>query len=553
MDIFFTFQATSQMASKHIPAWKKIGLKLKYAKEDTEGDPLDKLPSAILEARFGTKKRRLLPNDELEGEDTVTQRAIKKSKSGETNVAVRSLSNGSVGPKGGSEGKESSLQITDETPTRKRKSVSFTSETKVEDGDSVKQTYKTWLSSQLAKDPFFFDGTTLNPALNSFTAWKSTISSTKLSDQASTQTQDQTLEPTSEPLSITPPSVKSQKGKRKQKHRPEKKKDKDLSQPDPPHLTYLQTYRTSPSNWKFSKTHQNHILKHILALRQIPSILDPTLLSYLKGLKGASARQRLRAQALGVRQEDTEWLSAEITEAGGSSKDGMMDEEPEAARHERRRREYEAQVKRIKDMLRKKEDEREDREWEYCGDKEEWEHRLKRRRRAEIVLWGVGETEEVEDAKPKDNRAAWQAKKASAGEPPGATWMLRPDALKVDAATPGPKKILFGEEPSTAIKAPNSSNGINGGTTGTGMNEINGLAQKPEPGLIRSGKKTRKRRAKKRTGVPDDDDSSSSSSSSSSEDGTTAEEREPVVSLEQQKQKEGRERVSAKHRPRRPT
>ncbi|KAL9637583.1 MAG: hypothetical protein Q9164_002114 [Protoblastenia rupestris] len=500
---------------KHIPAWKKLGLKLKNAKEEPEEDFLVQLPSTIVEEKSVYNRKRKAPDEGvLRSRNTDSNRAVKKpkkSKARETSNTdpANDISVTYIPSRSG----QKAPQMVEGTSGSKRKSVSFTPETKAEDGDSVKQIYKTWLASQLATDPSF-DTSTLSPALRSTTAPKITPKTSTTSSQLTSEEKPEVPAEQTPKESFQPKKAKKNKKKKDkstiQKPHPD---PSDPSQPTPPHLTYLTTYHTSRITWKFSKPHQNHILKNLFALRQIPPSYDAALLSYLTGLKGTSARQRIRAQAFEIRDSDNDYLSSKIPPQQNPEADNdAMDTEPDSARLSRRRKEYEAQIQRIKAMLRKKEDEREDREWEFCGEKEEWEGRLKKRRRAELVLWGVGETQEVEPATTQP------AQVNGVNGVRQNTWLLGRDAAKLNAASAVPTKIVFRDDGAAAAAAAaaavvvggmsvNGSNDINRNETGA-----NGHLSKSEP----VGKKPRKRRAKKRTGVPDDEDDTSSSSSSGS-------------------------------------
>ena len=497
---------------RHIPAWKKLGLKLKNAKEEPEEDFVVHLPSTIVEEKPVYNRKRKAPNEGVLGSrNTDSNRAVKKSKKSKARETSNTDPANDISvtykpPKSG----QNAPQMVEGTSGSKRKSVSFTPETKEEDGDSVKQIYKTWLASQLANDPSF-DTSTLSPALRSITAPKITPKTSTTSSQLTSEEKPEVPAEQTPKESFQPKKAKKTKKKKDkstiQKPHPD---PSDPSQPTAPHLTYLTTYHTSRITWKFSKPHQNHILKNLFALRQIPPSYDAALLSYLTGLKGTSARQRIRAQALEIRDSDNDYLSSEIPPQQNSEADNdAMDTEPDSARLSRRRREYEAQVQRIKAMLRKKEDEREDREWEFCGEKEEWEGRLKKRRRAELVLWGVGETQELEPAttQPVQVNGVNGVRQN--------TWLLGRDAAKLNAAPAVPTKNVFGDDGAAAAAAAvvvgekfnNGSNDVNRNKTGA-----NEHVSKSEP----AGKNPRKRRAKKRTGVPDDEDDTSSSSNSES-------------------------------------
>ena len=433
-----------ETAPKHIPAWKKLGLKLKYAKDelsDHEGRQKNDT---------NAKKRKDTSDEHSLNGSTPDEKPIKKSKKSksktEGSIATVESNNSHVSINDGKENSNSTLQT---SPRPKRKAVSFTPETKAQDGDSVKSLYKSWLASQVAKDPSF-DISTASPALKSITPI--TVASSK------------TLSPTSA-SSPTPKKAKTKaKAKTKTKTKTKSRNpspNSDRSEPLPA-LTYLQTYHKDHKNWKFSKPHQNHLLKHLFSNTYIPPSHDPALLFYLRGLQG-SARSRVRKEALAIREGDEKWLQEEKGE--------VMDQETDAQCKARRRRDYEGAVKRMREMLEALEDEREEREWELLGEKEEWEKRFHMRKRAELVLWGVGDQENgVEDAgaQSKDDSDGGRNKQVTNGG-------------------------------GSMIQANGSSGEMKRGTRGT----------------VGNGKRKRKWR-RPATGVPDDESSSESSSSSSS-------------------------------------
>ncbi|KAL2831078.1 hypothetical protein BDW59DRAFT_140347 [Aspergillus cavernicola] len=73
-----------------------------------------------------------------------------------------------------------------------------------------------------------------------------------------------------------------------------------------PVLAYLDLYHNNRSAWKFQKIRETQLFKHILSLEHIPDRYDAALLSYLQGLKGEAAKQRLREMAQGVLKNDVE-------------------------------------------------------------------------------------------------------------------------------------------------------------------------------------------------------------------------------------------------------
>ena len=64
-----------------------------------------------------------------------------------------------------------------------------------------------------------------------------------------------------------------------------------------PILSYLTRYYEDRSAWKFRKNRETLLFKHMFSLERVPSRYNTALLAYLKGLKGEAARQRIRQAA----------------------------------------------------------------------------------------------------------------------------------------------------------------------------------------------------------------------------------------------------------------
>ena len=563
----------SEPIQKHVPAWKKLGLKLKFAKEEPEY-------TQFHESSTANQQKRKVPAEEEEeavvGNTTVEWSAKKvkklKSRADESGEAVngngtshgdhdevnvrsnlkdsepsnlefaktvngnRNTNEPTNVERPSKRAKKSKVRVdastnpiksefvgTNEdttpssppalktTPASKGKSVSFTPDTKTSDGDSVKGLYKTWIAKQIATDPLF-DPSTVSPALRSI------IPSSLAS-----------IESPSPIISTSPPNTSKDKKKptKKRKIRLPKTSDSGPSRFDAV-LTYLTTHHTSPETWKFSKSHQNQILKHLFSLKHIPSSYNAALLSYIRGLNGTSARSRIRREALSVREEDEKWLASEPSESE------KMENETVAQCNARRRRDYEAAVARIKQTLEEIEDKREEYESEVLGENKEWEERCQRRRRAEIVLWGVGEEDEDEMAgsgslsgqysrkasggHQKESGLAQLARAAQKLQPAprvgrgvgmgmGGVEVIDAGGIARDSKA---RKVVFTDDEPAQAGGTNSANGANV-THGVRIPNTgsNGTTNSIKP----------KRKRKKRTGVPDDDDDSSSSSSSSSSEG----------------------------------
>ena len=481
---------------EHIPAWKKIGLKLKYAKEELGENSVSK---AIV---TNVKKRKVTTESGFAIDVATTDSPTKKSKKSKSTTGEASaIVNGTAAIATPPRIATSTTSTVETNTVKRRKSVAFTPETKTQDGESSQQLFQTWHANWVAEDPSF-DPSTISPALKVIAA-----------KPADVTTSPQDLAKSSPPLS---PSISAPKEKKAKK--PKKKKIKAQpslpSQPtnnqaEHPALKYLTTYHTSRETWKFSKPHQNHLLRHLFSLTHIPSSCDPALLTYLRGLEGASARSRIRQQALAIRTEDAEWIASEPTEAD------TMENETHEQCIERRRREYEAAVARVKKRMRVQEDEREEKEWEMLGGRDEWEWKLKKRRRAEVVLWGVGEEEDVvqEVATPPQRPIIHHVAGVGGTRqdvPRGrGTGMGGVEEISVSGIARGSqaKKIVFGDDGAAQT---NISQKVHGTPA------MNGVPRRSGESGAGEGQVKRKRKRKRRTtGVPDDDSSSDSSSSSS--------------------------------------
>ena len=487
----------SESTSKHIPAWKKIGLKLKYAKEEPGENGVSK---AI--ATDG-KKRKATTEGGFSIDVMTTDSPTKKSKkSKSTTGEALAIVNGNAAIATSSTVATSTTSTVEPKTTDRRKSVAFTPETKTQDGESTQQLFRTWHADWVAEDPSF-DPSTISPALKVIKARPATLS-----------TSPQELTRSSPPLSPSisaPKEKKPKKLKKKIKVQPSLSSQPTDNQSEHPALKYLTTYHTSHETWKFSKPHQNHLLRHLFSLTHIPPLYDPALLAYLRGLEGASARSRIRQQALAIRTEDAEWLASDPSEGD------TMENETHEQCVERRRRDYEAAVARVKERLKVQENEREEREWETLGGRDEWEWKLKKRRRAEVVLWGVGEVEDVaQEVAPPPQRPVIN----HVGDPSGVrqdvprgrgTGMGGVEEISGSGIARGSlaKKIVFGDDDGAA-----QTNGLQKVHGMRKMNGVQNMSGKRDAG---EGQVKRKRKRKRRTtGVPDDDSSSDSSSSSSS-------------------------------------
>ena len=459
----------SAAVEAHVPAWKKLGLKLKNA-----SDPGPATPVLALVPRNKRKFQTIGDENVSKSESKPTKRA-RRTKSPDSSSIKSRPTQDVANP----------ASITPKKSTS-RKSVSFAAGAKIEDGESAKDLYNTWFDTQKSSDPSFDPSAYNQDALKAITP-----TSIDFADQDQTTL---TINTSSKDLQPNPTS----KGKNKKKKKRNKSKSTTIpkappsssqsttarttkasesDQPDTTHpaLTYLKNHQSSPSTWKFSKSRSSYLLRHLFSLTHIPPSYTPALESYLSGLESQAAIQAIRQRALNIIKEDGEWLndssnfegwnlhlesSNEIEEGqkGGKGEEVYRMDDPI-----KRKEIYLQALKRHEGTVRAREDNKEE-----AKNDEAWHKKVARRKRVEGVLHVL-------------NNLVY-------GNPNG------PYLNK-----------------SSIIQAPKGRDTVNGngvtlGTTG------NRTQQQPQP-----PQKAKRKRKRRTTGVPDDDSDSSSSSSSESE------------------------------------
>lgn len=139
--------------TEHIPAWKKLGLKLKSAQNELE--QLNGSVSSTVKKR----KRTLSDSNQDEaanGQGRIGTEARKRvsSQDDHTRFQAFSLPVESNAPQVSPP--PSGSTVTKPKTARKRtKSVSFTADTKERDGESIKHLFQAWVQEEKAKDPSF--------------------------------------------------------------------------------------------------------------------------------------------------------------------------------------------------------------------------------------------------------------------------------------------------------------------------------------------------------------------------------------------------------------
>lgn len=261
----------SNASPSRTPAWQRLGLKLKSAQEI-------QVVEAHKDIRPATKKRK------IETDSTPPSKKGKKinSPAATTDPVTPALS--------------------------RKKSVTFTPETKIEDGDSIKQLFSAWAADQKAQDPTFQVKSTRKVFDTQEPAKVQEYFDTSFSEKERRIKRVEKLQPQAK--------IKS-KDTLKKKQKPSKI-DKSTTTSTRPFLAYLRQYHEDRANWKFNKNHQNHILKNVFDLNAVPSDYVPLIYEYIKGLQGG-VRTRLRDAALAIKVKDQEEGAAGFVEDMSSS------------------------------------------------------------------------------------------------------------------------------------------------------------------------------------------------------------------------------------------
>lgn len=232
-----------------VPAWKKLGLQLKNAPPATE----DPVTSTLASSPHVTKKRKA---NDVDNAPISTEAPPKSTPQKRAKITFQ----------------DDSSSIAEPTIPRTPASAQ---ETKQKTPKSILK--KTKKAASDAKP----EGT-----------------------QADAQTEADIAVPTQ------PPKTKAEKkAKRAARLASQSKADstsETAESEERPHLVYLRTYHESPESWKFKKAHQIQLLKDVFNLYRIPSSYNDALSSYIKGLQGAAARERLGVQARSIVSQEKE-------------------------------------------------------------------------------------------------------------------------------------------------------------------------------------------------------------------------------------------------------
>lgn len=260
------------MEEPRVPAWKRLGLKLKYAQEIGEGCLALPKPHQPDSNGFATSATFTGQADEYSNIDS---RSKKRRLEEQASTQAKDFTNG-LSRSSSLKGRGSNV----------RKSVSFTPETKEDDGESSNFMQDKW------------DEEARNDQINDFLA-REAESAAAVANPQNNVAGDSAG---NSELAISGRKPKREKREKKDRRKSEqnaleavplqsqaKGKSKDA-------LEYLQQYQSSRSTWKFNKNREVWLLKHVLSKSDIPPSYESALFDYLVGMKSENAKARLIGQ-----------------------------------------------------------------------------------------------------------------------------------------------------------------------------------------------------------------------------------------------------------------
>ncbi|KAF2753544.1 hypothetical protein EJ05DRAFT_542027 [Pseudovirgaria hyperparasitica] len=334
---------TAISVAAHVPAWKRLGLRLKCQSDGTgeartcplaTSIPLDigiqsastseevlrpkpqqstekrKRDGDISTGESSTKKKRHSDPRELRKTERIKDLAREKTNTPLT-ISTEAHDNEDLKFNTSVKTKRSSLsssirhqvsKAADARSSSPRKTVSFSADTKTDDGSSAQDLFRTWSDSQQQGEYG------LTPE--------------EIAEY---------LEPGSLPAKAKSdsPEVVQDRIKQKKIKKASRHLEKSSIESEP-FLKYLHTYATDRRNWKFNKTHQTTLLKHAFNIFRIPDDMEADILAYLAGLQGDAAKSRLRGTA-----QEIIASSAAIQDAGTMSESVVRDSAHDNALAER--------------------------------------------------------------------------------------------------------------------------------------------------------------------------------------------------------------------------
>jgi hypothetical protein len=302
--------ATASSGTTRIPAWRKIGLRL--AKEQ-EAD----ISSDLLEISANAHTNH--PGQTAPDQSFLKRGSLENDSPGISNrkrIASRH-----------SEKQGLSLPST----VSRKKSVTFAETTKIEDGNKHEHLLREWEEEQLEADQVV----------------ETAVGAPEIPEAARKKRRHKKNSSTSKTSGISPAHNPSS-------HSPNSPPTSSTPSPSSslptsflaPHLKYLNAFHHSRDTWKFNKAQQITLLKYAFDREKIPTAYEPALYSYLQGLQGLAARERLISTAQALLDEPFDEPSDE-----DSTSEGTINMDSIEARKEGRLQALQRHLERTEELL----------------------------------------------------------------------------------------------------------------------------------------------------------------------------------------------------------
>jgi hypothetical protein len=319
-----TTMAVAQPSNQqHVPAWKRLGLKLKNSQ-----------PAGGI-------------SDSPTPKETTVDHLSKKRKASDIVGASRPSHDQSGTPYARSDSRHANPQFK-ERPLKRKKSVAFVDGTKHQDGDANEKLLEDYLAQQKGG--------------------KNQFSKSEIAHFTAPVKVHPANQP---PTKVNGKTETAVNNDRRQNQKDLKRRAEANTQPlqDSAYISYLKEYRSARATWKFNKNHQKKLLDNLFNTYRLPTDLDDALSSYLLGLQGEAARKRLAESAEKIISETNGLEGAE--EITGMPASFNIKEAKDKA--------LKAQLKQTKSILRNQEAA----ETAYSDEHQE---KLRKRKRAALVL-----------------------------------------------------------------------------------------------------------------------------------------------------------------------
>ena len=264
-----SFRGTAIMEQFRVPAWKRLGLKLKYAKDIEIAPPFHDASSKPTQDGGAVAD---ISTNGMDGLSSSKRPSKKRRVEDNPKNTPTVITNGLT--------RMSSLKG---SGSGVRKRVSFTPETKEDDGESSNFMQEKWdeeARNDQINDFLAREAEAANKAVSSHNAPNGVLDSSEKAVKAKKPKREKNPKRTSVHESGAASAQRPSKTSRKSADA----------------LEYLEHYQNSRSAWKFNKNREVWLLKHALSVDDVPSTYESALSEYIRGMKSEKSKTRLLDQ-----------------------------------------------------------------------------------------------------------------------------------------------------------------------------------------------------------------------------------------------------------------